>query len=150
MAQTGPRRKSIDTDHLTWIARALDIYVLHERVNPEELIGKIASLEYLAYPSGSEIVTEGADGKDMYLLFRGSAEVLRAGRAIARLEPGDLFGEIGFLIGVPRTATVRAGANCEVFRCESAGFEELLARHPNLLDSMRTIARMRMEKLKAS
>lgn len=147
MAEGKVSKLPIDTTHLTWLSRTLDLYVVSEKINPEELIGKIESLDHLSYPEGEIIVDEGDRGRDLFVLYKGSAQVSRSGADIAGLAPGDMFGEIGFLVGVPRTATVRAGQDCEVFRCEAKGFEELLARHPNLLESMRTIAKLRMEKL---
>lgn len=147
MPELEPTKKTMEAAQLVWLARTLDLYVLGEKVNPEELIGRLSSLELLSYPEGADVVREGGLEQDLYVLHKGSASVLRAGKTIARLEPGDLFGEVAFLVGIPRTATVRAGPGCEVFRCEAKGFEELLSRHPNLIDSMRAIAKLRMGKL---
>ncbi|MFA5140224.1 MAG: cyclic nucleotide-binding domain-containing protein [Elusimicrobiota bacterium] len=142
-----PIRKDIAAEELTWLGRTLDLYVVGERLNPEELIGKLSSLMLFAYPEGAEIVREGAGGQDLFILHKGSASVIRGGKQLAKLEPGDLFGEVAFLVGVPRTATVSAGPGCQAFRCEAKGFEEILSRHPNLLESMRAIAKLRMMKL---
>ena len=120
----------MQAEHLRWLAKALDIYVIQEHLKPEELIGKISSLALLTYPEGAEIVREGAPGRDLFILYQGSAEVSRGGKGVATLAAGDLFGEIGFLVGVPRTATVTARAGCEAFRCEAKAFEELLSDHP--------------------
>ncbi|OGR58916.1 MAG: hypothetical protein A2X36_08195 [Elusimicrobia bacterium GWA2_69_24] len=147
MAGAEPVKKTVEVDQLNWLARALDIYMMSEHLRPEELIGKLSGLELLAFPEGSVIVQEGSPGRDLFVLFNGNAAVTRAGKPVAQLTPGDLFGEIGFLVGVPRTATVSAGPDCEAFRCEARAFEEILSEHPNLLDSMRTIAKLRMEKL---
>ncbi|MFC1679135.1 cyclic nucleotide-binding domain-containing protein [Elusimicrobiota bacterium] len=142
-----PTKKDIEVEHLRWLAKALDIYVIQERLKPEELIGKLSSLTLLEYPEGTEVVREGEPGRDLFILYQGSATVSRDEKEIATMASGDLFGEIGFLVGVPRTATVTARAGCEAFRCEAKAFEELLCQHPNLVESMRTIAKLRMERL---
>ena len=75
----------------------------------EEIIGCLPSIALLGYPESSDIVREGEKGDELYMLYRGTAGVIREGKEIASLVPGDFFGEIGFLVGVPRTATVRSG-----------------------------------------
>jgi len=142
-----PSKKPVRITELKWLAKAFEVYVTSESINPEDLLGKMPSLEHLAYPKGKKILFEGDMGQDIYVLFKGEAIVSKAGKELARLAPGDIFGEIAFLVGVPRTATVLAGKGCEVFRCNATATEELLSKYPNLLESVRTIAKLRMEKL---
>ena len=137
----------IESTHLAWLGRTLDLYVVSEKLRPEELIGRLSSLRLFSYSEGTKIVTEGDSGRDLFILHKGTAMVLKGDKRIAQITPGDLFGEVSFLVGVPRTATVQAGIACEAFQCEAKGFEELFNDHPHLIESMRTITKLRMQKL---
>ncbi|MDD4005272.1 MAG: cyclic nucleotide-binding domain-containing protein [Elusimicrobiaceae bacterium] len=101
---------------------------------------------------GAEIITEGGQDREVFMLYRGRAAVYRSGpdnkeRLLGTLEPGDIFGEIAFLIDVPRSASVRAETDCSavVFEAESFG---LLARdYPALLARLRKTASRRILEL---
>jgi CRP-like cAMP-binding protein len=43
---------------------------------------------------GDDIVREGASGSVFYVIAEGEAKVVRAGRTIARLKPGQFLGEL--------------------------------------------------------
>jgi CRP/FNR family cyclic AMP-dependent transcriptional regulator len=55
---------------------------------------------------GATLVQEGAAGTVFYLILDGAVKVVRKGRTIARLGPGNFFGELSLLDGGPRTASV--------------------------------------------
>src|SRR5262245_35097830 len=58
---------------------------------------------------GTVVVEQGAPGSEFFIIVDGLATVLRDGRPIAVLAPGDHFGEISLLGDhVLRTATVQA------------------------------------------
>jgi hypothetical protein len=59
---------------------------------------------------GDRIIREGEVGREMYLLSRGSVDVLVAGAVVARLKGPTFFGEGALLTSERRTATVRATA----------------------------------------
>jgi CRP-like cAMP-binding protein len=61
------------------------------------------------------------------VLLEGQAEVIRDGSVVAQLGPGDHFGELAHLQGVPRAATVRALTPVRVFRISPAGFDHLIS-----------------------
>jgi hypothetical protein len=73
------------------------------------------------------VLQAGAPGDCCYILARGRAEVLRSGRVVRRLVPGDFFGEDALLLDGTRSATVRMLEAGVVMRLEAASFERWLA-----------------------
>lgn len=57
-------------------------------------------------PQGSPIIREGEVDNAFYIIAVGSADVIKGGKTIHRLERGDCVGEIGFLTTARRTASV--------------------------------------------
>lgn len=138
---------SVGPSQLEWLASVLGLYAVSERPALEEIVGCLPSMALLLYAPGSEVVTEGEKGEELFMLFRGEAVVERGGKEVATLVPGDFFGEVGFLVSVPRTATVRAGRGCEVFRIHARDFDGVLQRYPKLMEAIRATAKQRMIKL---
>ncbi|HET7039974.1 MAG TPA: FAD-dependent oxidoreductase [Gemmatimonadales bacterium] len=70
------------------------------------------------YETGQEIVRQGEFGQQLYLIWKGEVEVLRRTgegvEVLARLGPGEHFGEMAVFQNVRRTATVRAVTAVEV------------------------------------
>ncbi len=60
------------------------------------------------YPSGGEIVKVGDRGIGFYLVLTGGVEVRRESEVLARLGPGEFFGEMALFDDQPRTADVVA------------------------------------------
>jgi CRP/FNR family cyclic AMP-dependent transcriptional regulator len=58
------------------------------------------------YMADATIVKEGTDGDAFYVVLKGQAVVTMGGRFLARMVPGDHFGEIAILDRGPRTASV--------------------------------------------
>jgi CRP/FNR family transcriptional regulator, cyclic AMP receptor protein len=77
------------------------------------------------FPEGATIVKQGDKGIGFYLVTEGRAEVRRKGRLLAKLGPGEFFGEMALFEEAPRTADVIASepTRCLVFsRWEFWGF----------------------------
>jgi CRP-like cAMP-binding protein/cytochrome P450 len=68
--------------------------------------------------SGDVFVREGDPADALYIIERGSFDVTvetprGETRHLARLEAGEVFGEMGLLRNAPRSATVRVAADCD-------------------------------------
>lgn len=90
---------------------------------------KFASV--ISCQSGELITREGETSDDMYLIVSGTFEACRqdAGRARS-LRPGDLFGEIEHLSGVPRRETVRCTSAGHIAALKSERIFQWIEKNP--------------------
>src|SRR5262245_36604423 len=82
--------------------------------------------------AGHTLFVEGAPSSNLYVILTGSAVVRKNGRRIARLGPGDVVGELGVILGGPRTATVEAETPIEWLVLDQASFREAIDEVPGL------------------
>jgi CRP/FNR family cyclic AMP-dependent transcriptional regulator len=82
------------------------------------------------FDEGDDIVREGASGSVLYVIAEGEAKVVRAGRTIARLKPGQFFGELSVLAGTPRTASVVAAMPTRCVTMSSRNLRTVLLDEP--------------------
>jgi long-chain acyl-CoA synthetase len=83
------------------------------------------------FDAGATIFRHGDGGDAMYFLTRGRVEVAQPGPgAPAVLAEGACFGELAILLDVPRTATVRAVTDVEVYELGRAAVLGLAASYP--------------------
>ena len=69
----------------------------------------------LSVEAGKHVVEQGQPGSELYLIVAGEADVVRDERPVARLGPGQYFGELAVLDNAPRGATVIAVTPLELF-----------------------------------
>jgi CRP-like cAMP-binding protein/Fe-S-cluster-containing hydrogenase component 2/thioredoxin reductase len=107
-------------------------------LTPEDLAEVLETAEVKAVKAGEEIIKEGEEGLDIYVIRQGSMVVEKnvGGRPIflSYLPAGSYVGEMALLDGGRRTATVRAAIKSEVIRIDGAAFRRLLERKPALLN----------------
>lgn len=88
--------------------------------------------DVVAFGPGRSIVEEGQPGEAMFVVLGGTARVLRAGRKVGVLIPGDFFGELSALDAGPRTASVVPDTPVEVLRLFRHTLHELVEDEPVL------------------
>jgi CRP-like cAMP-binding protein len=81
---------------------------------------------------GTVIVQEGKSDRFLYVLLSGSAAVIRRGRRRDTIEPGEFFGELAFLDGGPRSATVVATADSRLLILSPREMDVLIHGEPAL------------------
>ncbi len=82
--------------------------------------------------AGHHIITEGDRGSGFQMIMAGEARVIRGGRTVAKLHPGDFFGEMALLDDGPRTADVYAETELTTLGITSWDFKALLKRRPTI------------------
>ena len=101
-----------------------------------ELIEILHILHERTFATGETIFTEGEPGLALYVVFRGEVEIGKAnlqgkGR-LARLGPGEVFGEVSFLDGGARSATATATSRTDLIGFYRTEIMDLLQRKPLL------------------
>lgn len=88
------------------------------------------------------IARQGEIGTGFFVIVSGGARVVRDGAVIARLGPGDFFGELSVLDGRPRVAQVVADGPTTCLALASWDFEAVVRDEPAVaLAVMRGLAR---------
>lgn len=115
---------------------------LFQGVSDDGLAAVAAKVTEVAFDPGRTIVRQGEVGTGFFLIASGKARVVRAGRTIAELGPGQFFGELSLLDQQPRIAHVIAETAVECLALASWDFEAILASQPGVaLAILRGVAR---------
>jgi hypothetical protein len=104
------------------------------------------------YGPGEVIFREGDEGRHVYVMKSGTVEVLQKGsdrtdQVIARLQPGDHFGEMALIQKVPRTATIRTASAVQVFRMNPSSFVALYTHLPGFRGHFQQVMESRLKDL---
>jgi cAMP-dependent protein kinase regulator len=104
-------------------------------LSPESIERVMSGFSTKTYAPGEVIIREGDSAEHFFILFEGEVVVSRESRLgvdeeIARLGPGEYFGEMGLLYRGPRRATVTACASAPatVLMTDQKGFQGLLGQ----------------------
>ena len=99
--------------------------------------------EVADYMADAVIVKEGTDGDAFYVVLKGQAAVTAGGTFLARLVPGDHFGEIAALDGGPRSASVTSETPVTLATMSRPSLLKALHDDPEIsLKLMEELARM--------
>jgi len=86
----------------------------------EEQINEILSASNLIkIEKGMTIIEEGSTDDSFYILISGHVAVLKGTRYVAVLERGECFGEMAYLTGEARSATITSQKECILLKCSS-------------------------------
>jgi CRP/FNR family cyclic AMP-dependent transcriptional regulator len=96
-------------------------------------MGRIAAVAVeVEFPAGHVINRQGEIGTGFFVVVTGGVRVIRDGTEVARLGPGDFFGELSVLDGRPRTAQVIADGVTTCLALATWDFEAVLLAEPRV------------------
>lgn len=81
---------------------------------------------------GERLIDEGAQADTLFVVLRGRFVVLKGENPIAEIGPGEPIGELAFLAGGTRTASVVAARDGTVLALDRAAYDRLAVRVPEL------------------
>ena len=99
----------------------------------EEITNRISLLRI---PKKTAILKQGKEGHTLYIVYRGSTQVVLnqrfpwCGTDVATLGPGDLFGEMSLMRGTPCATTVISDGPVLAFAIGRELFESLYRSNP--------------------
>jgi PAS domain S-box-containing protein len=113
----------------------------------DEIINNKELQKYLkTYQKGDTLFVEGDESQDLYFLVSGHLEVLKGDKKIAEItEPGALFGELSFLLGAKRTATIQAENEVRVLRIPRNEVSTFLKDFPTVAEKITEIIARRLD-----
>ncbi len=98
----------------------------------------------LFWPAGASVFERGSPPDGLFIVLAGAVRVVAPdGSEVARLRPGDYFGELSLLLGGNHTYDVAAAEDSELMVVPKERFDALLAGSPELATAIRRTARER-------
>lgn len=135
----------------TRLMRALRGIDLFRPLSDEELSLAASRFHKLHYAAGERLIEEGSSADSFFVIDRGEVEVSKQigakRRTLARLMEGQFFGEMALLTGEPRSASVAALTDVDVFTIDKPGFHEVLVKNPAIAVDISAILSDRQEAL---
>ena len=100
-----------------------------------------------------QVVVQHEEGDSLFVLQQGTLRVdisigKNAVSTVAKLRPGDVFGEMSLLTGARRSASVTAETDSIVYEISKSELEAVIHRNPNLVEEIGTIVAARQNRNK--
>lgn len=135
----------IDRKLKVGLAWALDLLIPPELVQLK--LGTSQGVTQSHFEPGEVVFNQGELGDSLYIILRGEADVVRTDngvdRVLARLHPGEYFGEMALLNEKTRGATIRCVDPLDVLVLRKGDFKALVANLPDLRQGFEAVMERR-------
>ena len=103
---------------------------------------------FTTFKVGQTIFIEGDHSQDLYILVSGQVDIIKGHNKIAEIkDAGSLFGEMSFLLGAERTATVKAGSDITTIRIPKEEVTSFLNEFPAVARDITRILAQRLDSI---
>ena len=120
--------------------RPIDLF---KTLTPRQLTDVAEEMTKRHFSAGEIIIREGEPGEEFFLISEGEVDVIRAEHEVARLGPGDFFGEVALISGEPRNATVVAVTEVDTYVLGKTDFQTAIATSQSFRDQLYRVYFMR-------
>lgn len=126
---------------------------LFARLSGDELNDVLRTIQPHSLRAGQRLFSQGDAGDCAYVLQSGVIEIFTEANGhevpIAKLDAGDVLGELSLLDGAPRNASARASEDTELFRVDKREFDFLRTNlRPAAYKLIREITRSLCERIR--
>ncbi len=97
------------------------------------------------FAPGEVVVRQDDEGASLFIVRRGTLKVHIGDAVVGRLKEGDVFGEMSFLTGEKRKATVYAATEVRLVEISKEDIEPAIRANPRLLESLSVLLAERQE-----
>ena len=108
----------------------------------------LAAVETRVFGGGETVIREGDEGAHFFHVLSGAVNVLKNGQVIARLGPGDFFGEISLVTGDKISATVTAAEESVVILVPSARFKQVVGMNESMAMKLSAVITRRQDEMR--
>ncbi|NOX37432.1 MAG: cyclic nucleotide-binding domain-containing protein [Calditrichaeota bacterium] len=125
------KTKEKKEEGITAVLKKIPIF---EELSRRELSSIERILHQRTYRPGEIIFHQGDAGVGMYIIEKGTVEIILepANQVVAELSDGEFFGELALLDESPRSATARAKTECRMLGFFQSDLFGLIERDPRL------------------
>ena len=113
-------------------AELLSACLLFKGIGADGIASLAGRATEVTFPAGHVIARQGEIGTGFFIVVSGQVRVVKDGTVLARLGPGEFFGELSVLDGRPRNAMVATETVTECLALASWDFEATLLANPAL------------------
>lgn len=128
---------------------------LFESLENEELETLASDINLKLFIQGETVFNEGETGDSMFILTEGLLNVYKVNEKtkketrVNQVHPGEFLGEMSFLTGEPRSATIKASTDAVTYEIKKAHLLKLLDLRPEIAEAISKVAAKRsMQNLK--
>ncbi|KAJ3028495.1 UNVERIFIED_CONTAM: hypothetical protein HDU68_001563 [Siphonaria sp. JEL0065] len=109
---------------------------------PDEFVDKLATtMKMLVFQANENIISINDPADCMYFILQGVVQVIGGtGIVHAEMQTGTSFGEVGILLNMNRTASIRAKQECHVFQLTKGNLEKVVVIYPIMKEKLKTAA----------
>ncbi|MCG8688738.1 MAG: type IV-A pilus assembly ATPase PilB [Desulfobacterales bacterium] len=124
---------------------SLDEVLKKTTITKEALPAYLVNPDVEQYEDKDVIIREGNTDIDFFKLVQGSVYVVKGGKMIAEItQPGDYFGEMSAITGIPRSASIVSKGRSKVKRFPGDKLGEIIEKYPDVAKHLFSIIAERL------
>lgn len=111
------------------LSQTLHGHWLFSDLEEDQIQGLVDVMSKSLFEKGDDIIKQGDDGKQFYIVSSGTCSVTVDGKLLGhKITKGTAFGDLALFYEAPRSATITATESCEVYSLDQSTFRHHLQK----------------------